>query len=221
MVDNGKLPSRHNDKKQDNRTLEEINEDLRKEIEELKKASPQGEGNLRDRNLSDRMDLRSDARIKVISLCPHTLCLTGKKGERAFTFKKFGEVKRIRYEDLSYVIENHRAFLEDGVFMILDADVIRMHALDEFYGNILTKDNFDKILSGNFSDAVKLVENANSRQQHYIAEMFVRKIIDGEKISLDFIDKIARITGEDIKEIADTSIHNRKVYKKAAEGNAI
>ena len=173
---------------------------------------------LRDRHLSDRMDIRSDARIKVISLCPNTLCLTAKKDQRPYVFKSFGEVKRIRYEDLAYIIENHRSFLEDGVFMILDADVIKMHALDEFYGNILTKENFETILSENFSDAIKLVENANSRQQRYVAEMLARKLIKGEKTSLDFIDKVSRITGFNIKELADNSLAMQEAYK-AAEKN--
>jgi hypothetical protein len=216
------LPSRHNvseklsykelEKKQE--TLEQTVEELKNFIEKLMSEKSESGSIVRERYLDDRMDIRPESRIKVISLCPNVLCLTAKQGQRPYTFRKFGEVKRIRYEDLAYIIENHRSFLEDGVFMILDSEVVTMHALDEFYGKILTKENFDTILSENFSDAVKLVENANKRQQRYVAEMIAKKIIEGENISLDFIDKVSRLTGYNIKEIADNSIALKEVYKK-------
>jgi len=230
------LPSRHDvqsqptyEELQSNQSyLEEKIEKLTSIVENLSSRlsdeNTQEENNediLRERYIDEKMDIHPEARIKVISLCPNRLCLTAKQGQRPYIFRNFGEVKRIRYEDLGYIIENHPEFLEDGVFMILDSEVIKMYGLDEFYGDVLTKENFEKILSGNFSDAIKLVENANKRQQRYVVDMLARKIIDGEGLSLDFIDRVSRITGFDVQKIADNSIALRKAYKQSDEKNEV
>lgn len=204
-------------------------EGLKQEIENLKnlveniakqKDTPAGT-KMRERHVNDRFDIRSDARIGVMSLCPHKLVLTPSKGANPYVFDNFGDFKKIRYEDVSQIIERHRSFLDDGVFVIVDEEVIKFHALEDTYDKILTKENFDKILEGNFSDAVKLVENANERQKGYIADMFIRRMIDGEDVDLNYIDRISRVLDVDIKSRADNSIQTLKIYKKTANDNKI
>jgi hypothetical protein len=214
------LPRREEEQKIEE--LEQKIENLQNVIENLsKERESQTNTKIRDRHIDDRFDIRSDARIGVMSLCPHKLILTPKKGANPYVFDNFGDFKKIRYEDVSQIIERHRSFLEDGVFVILDKEVIKFHALEDTYDKILTKENFDRILSGNFSDAVKLVENANERQKRYIADMFVRRLIDGDDVDLNYIDQISRIVNVNIKQRADDSQQTLETYKKTANNNKI
>lgn len=212
----------HREEEQKIEELEEKIEDLQNLIKNLAEEKEYSAGiKMRDRHVDDRFDIRSDARIGVMSLCPHKLVLTPTKGANPYIFDNFGDYKKIRYEDVSQIIERHRSFLEDGVFVILDKEVIKFHALEDAYDKILTKENFDKILNGNFSDAVKLVENANERQKQYIADLFVRRIIDGDDVDLNYIDQISRVVDVDIKRRADDSKQILETYKKTASDNKI
>ena len=150
-----------------------------------------------------------------MSLCPYELNLTTQelgKG-RKYTFSRFKEVKQIRYEDLSDIIENHRSFLEDGLFVILDRDVVEAHGLEEAYEGILTDKNFDQILSENYSDAAKLLENANNRQKKIVADIFTQKIVNDEKVNLNFVDQISRSVGYDIIDRANEAKKTLEDYK--------
>ena len=206
------MPNRVEDKSYNE--LEQKYKELQDKLDLLLKQNENDDGKFRDRGLDERMDIRSDAKIKVISLCANTLCLTGKRKDRPFIFRKFGDVKRIRYEELSDIIENHRTFLEDGEFMILDSEVIKFHDLEGAYDKIIDKETIEKVLSGNFSDAIKIVENANDRQKKTIAAMLVRKIINNEEVSLDFVDKVSRLVGFDINEKAQNSVEILKAYRE-------
>ncbi len=190
-------------------TLEELLEKfetVKKELDALK-----GEKKSDDSHavaIGRSLDIRPDDYIKVISLCPYRLNLsTRPRGEgRVFGFEKFGEVKRIRYSDLVEILEVHDSFLRDGFFTILDTDIIQKHGLEEAYERILTKENIDKVLESNQSDAVNLFKNANERQQELIILMFIKKFVDGEEVNLNFLDRISRVVGY--------SIHDRAIQTK-------
>lgn len=183
--------------KRSSEELEEVG-DLKQEIEYL-------QNRLNELlNQEARDDIRPDDYIKVISLCPYTLNLaTEMYGRgRVYTFKKFGEVKRIRYQDLVDIIELHRNFLEDGFYAILDESVIRRHGLEDQYTQVLTYENMEKILEGNESDAVNFFKNASKKQQEHIALMYVEKINNGEEVDRNFLDRLSRVIGYSIDEKA-------------------
>ena len=166
-------------------------------------------------NTPEDEKLHMEDYIKVISLNPNELNLTTeRKGRGAiYVFEEFGDVINIPYGDLTSIIRNHRKFLKDGRFAILDSRVIRRHGLDESYSKLLTKENFEAILTGslsntsngNQSDAVKLFENANEIQKENVVRMFVDEIIKNKNknIDLNFIDRISRIYGENIAQRAE------------------
>jgi hypothetical protein len=189
-------------------------ESLKKELASLKSK----EEDLLDRGPSSAgrvLDIRPDDYIKVISLCPYKLNLSTKpKGEgRIFGFNKFGEVKRIRYSDLVEILEVHDKFLEDGFFAIMDEEVVTKHGLEEAYGKVLTKENIEAIMESNQSDAATLFKNANDRQKELIVLMFVNKIVEGEEVNLNFLDRISRIVGY--------SIHERALQTKEQKESAM
>jgi hypothetical protein len=168
---------------------------------------------------SNKIKISSDDYIKVISLAPMYLTLTTQKkgGGIPFNFEKFGEVKRILYHDLVNIMENHRNFLEQGYFYILNRDVIRKHGLDEFYSKILTKEKIEKILAGNLSDAVNMFKTANKSQQELIAMMIVDDLVKGKDIDLNFVDRISRIVGFNLHNSAEEMIELIKIKTQKEE----
>jgi hypothetical protein len=212
-----RLPPRDGESEIDQ--LKELIENLQGEIDNIKSSNEDESEKTRGKYLDNRLDIRPDARIKVLSLCPYELNLSTERNGRGriYSFREYGEVKNIRYNDLADIIEIHRNFLEDGFFVILDNDIIDMHGLEEAYGKILTEENIDGILNDNYSDAIKLFETANKRQQENIAAMFVKKIMDNESVNLNFVDQISRVVGYNIKEKAEESLKTLETYKQSSK----
>ena len=207
--------------------LPENNEDLKKQVDDLTKlveklmgekvnSIPESE-NFED---DDEVKIDHDAYIKVMSLCPHTLTLStkmGGKGGKSFNFEKFGQVKRILYYDLVDIIENHQNFLNDGLFMILDKKVIRRHGLDELYTKLLTKENMERILEGNESDAVNLFKTANKKQQESICNLIITEMVNGKNIDLNFVDRLSRVVGFDLIKKVEESKYLRNLNNKTVK----
>ena len=175
-------------------------DELKKQIEELRKLV---EGSTKAENEvvqdddfvnDDELKISGDDYIKVMSLCPYVLNLTTElKGKgKIFTFQKFGEVKRILYNDLVKILEVHPRFANEGLFIIMNSKVVRRHGLDESYDNILTKENIEKILSGNQSDAVNLFKIANPKQKEMIATIIIDRMVAGAEMDLNLVDRLSR-----------------------------
>jgi len=187
------------------------------EVGELKDQLEKLQRKLEDiESEKDRVDIRPDDYIKVISLCPYMLNLATEmcgRG-RVYTFKNFGEVKRIRYQDLVDIIELHRNFLEDGFYAILDHDVLRRHGLENQYKSVLTYENIQKVLEGNESDAVNFFKNATKMQQEHIVLMYIEKINKNEEVDHNFLDRISRIVGYSIDEKAKNVKNQSEIANK-------
>ena len=175
-------------------------DELKKQIEELRKlveGVSNGESEIGQEDdfvNDDELKISGDDYIKVMSLCPYVLNLTTElKGKgKIFTFQKFGEVKRILYNDLVKILEVHPRFANEGLFIIMNSKVVRRHGLDESYDNILTKENIEKILSGNQSDAVNLFKAANPKQKEMIATIIIDRMVGGLEMDLNLVDRLSR-----------------------------
>jgi len=152
------------------------------------------------------VDIRPDKYIKVMSLCPHPLNLsTGReRGHKTVRFARFGEVKRILYKDLVDIIENHPTFTEEGLYYILNKDVIRRHGLDDAYAKILTKEKIELVFSENNDTSIALFKSANPRQKSTITDMIIAKYReDEESVDKNIIHIVSKDTGIDIITLAE------------------
>jgi hypothetical protein len=205
--------------------LSEIDE-LKKQINDLlgkvnalsgekSKGNSQESLDFDDIDQNNTIKINGDDYIKVISLCPYTLNLsTQSKGRgKLYTFTKFGEVKRIIYRDLIDIIENHANFMNDGLFLIMNRDVIRRHGLDDLYGKLLTKEKIEQILEGNQSDAVNMFRSANPKQQEMICNMIISEMVEGREMDLNFIDRLSRIMGYNIIDKVEDAKKLREILK--------
>lgn len=154
----------------------------------------------------DNMVIGSDTYIKVMSLTPYYLTLTTQEFGRGkkFNFEKFGEVKRILYHDLVDIMEQHQNFLNEGYFVILNRDVVRKHGLDDIYSRILPKEKIEAVMSGeNQSDAVNLFKACADSQKENMSIILIDKIVRGEFVDLNLLDRLSRIIGYNIAERAE------------------
>ncbi len=162
-----------------------------------------------------------DAYIEVMSLVPFKLNLsTEKLGKgRQFSFTRFGEIKRILYNDLASIFENYRSFMDMGYFYILNPKVIRKHGLDDLYEKILNKDMIDRILAFDPKSAVRLYEGASKAQREIIDGMLVNilKSKDVDEVDYNIIAKISEIGGRDIAKIAQEA---KEIAEEEAKARA-
>jgi len=180
-------------------------EQLEESIKTLEKEKLKLERQLIEQD--ENTGIALDAYIEVMSLVPFKLNLsTEKLGRgRQFSFSRFGEVKRILYNDLASIFENYRSFMEDGYFYILNQKVIRKHGLDDMYEKILTKEMIENILTFNPDNAVKLYTGASDAQREIIDGMLIKKVKDTDdekKIDFNVISQISKMGGRDIVKIA-------------------
>lgn len=199
------------------------NEQLRKEIAELKAALNQLLSNkentiaqkdkevvldeLDDLDEYNNIKINNDDYVKVISLIDNELNLNTRpygRGGKTYKFTKRFDVKRILYRELVEILENHPSFVEAGYFYILSKNVIRKHGLNAVYENILSKEQIEYIMSSDSNDAVSLFKSANEKQQETIVEMLIKKLTENpESLDLNMVDKISRASGVKIQEKAD------------------
>ena len=169
-----------------------------------------------DDDLNDIV-ISSDAYIKVMSLTPYLLTLTTEeygRGKR-FDFHKFGEVKNILYHHLCDIMEIHPNFVDEGYFVVLNKNVVRKHGLDEKYAKILTKEKLEQIFSGNQSDAANLFKSCGDTQRGFIINMIHDKMLAGEEVDLNLLDRLSRIvdpTGKySIAKVGEEMIEDQKI----------
>ncbi len=175
--------------------LEQENAQMRAENERLKQDN-------------DSAGIPLDTYIEVMSLIPYKLNLTTEEHGRGrkFSFTRFGEVKRILYNDLASIFENYRSFMEQGYFYILNPKVIRKHGLDDIYEKLLTKEKMEQVINCEFRVAVKFYESATPLQRETINMMLIEELKkDSSGIDFNVVSQISKICDKDLLKLAEES----------------
>jgi hypothetical protein len=155
---------------------------------------------------SDDEMIRLDSYVEVMSLFNGRLSLSTEplgKGRR-FSFSRFGETKRILYNDLASVMENYRRFMEEGVFYILNEKIVRKHGLNDIYEKILDKSKIEKIIACDPKTAVKFYEQAPESQREVVNGLLIKELKEGNP-DLNVVNKISAIAERDLVKIAKES----------------
>lgn len=201
-----RVPSTEKEEEKIELTVEEFNK-LKEQFEEMKALlGNSGSGEKEEVLVVEESQLRPDNYISVLSLCPFTLSLSTEGFGRGknFTFRRFGEKKKILYSDLVLIMENQTGFLEAGYFYILDSRVIRQHGLDELYEKLLDKDQFEKLFSNEYDveSCMEIYNGANDRQKKIIERMLVKILSQDGDINKNLASAISSASGNDLFELA-------------------
>jgi hypothetical protein len=145
-----------------------------------------------------KIDGREYINIMSLSNIPLNLTTEPMGRGRLFQFTKFGDVKRIMYDDLIKVVYNHPTFTQMGRFLIMNADVVNELGYKEDYAKILTKEKIELILE-NKQGAIDLYKSANEVQKKIVHEFLIRKVRDDmSSVDMGLIMSIKRISNIDI-----------------------
>jgi hypothetical protein len=145
------------------------------------------------------IDISPNKYVNIMSLCRDKLNLSTESHGRGkcYEFENFGETHKIKFQDLEDIIREHRNFLENGYFYILDAEIVTMGGYDDLYSTLLSKEKFDQILSSD-KTALPYFQDANSKQQKIVIDFFVERISKGEPVDLNFIAELSKASKEEI-----------------------
>lgn len=150
--------------------------------------------------------IRLDSYVEVMSLFSgHLLLSTESLGKgRKFKFSKFGEIKRMLYNDLASVMETNQRFMEEGIFYILNERVVRKHGLNDIYEKILNKEQIEKIIQCDPKTAVKFYKQATPSQREVVNGMLIRELKEGTP-DLNIISQLSKLADMDLVKIANES----------------
>jgi len=192
------------------------NEALKAQLEAMQKESAPA-----DSGKNDEIEISMTKYIKVMSLCPNRLNLSTESRRGKFKFNKFGEVKRVMYKDLVEVMELQDSFLQAGLFLILDKDVVRLHGLDDVYERILDGGTIEKLITGELSnEALSLFLAAPVRQQDAIVDLIIRKLVrDDESVDMNFVFAIEKGTDRSITQRVQEAKEYNELNEKANKKN--
>jgi len=189
--------------------IEELTRIVRDSQEQIKRLQEQADDN---EPRARRESVRQDDYIEVVSLCPNMLTMTTEAKGMGFpyTWTNFGDISQIVYSDLQLLIKNHGSglytdFFREGYVYINDKDVVKKSGFNEIYEKLLTFDEMSEVVKCDSEKCAKLLAGTNKTQQLHVARMVIERLIDGEKLDLNIVDKFARISGVKIVEEAEYS----------------
>lgn len=145
-----------------------------------------------------KIDGREYIRVMSLSNIPLNLTTEPMGRGRVFQFAKFGEVKKIMFDDLVKIAYNHPTFLQQGRFLILDPAAVQELGYEDDYAKILTKNKIEAVLE-NKDGAIDLYKSANEVQKRVIHEFLIRKIRDDlASVDTALIVSIKKTSGIDL-----------------------
>ena len=142
-----------------------------------------------------KFDLDDD--VVVISLCNHTLNLSTDpyKNGKNYMFTEFGEEKVIPYSHVKEIINNNMSFLRAGLFYIDNSDAIESLRISGIYDSMVPKDVILNLFNENSETFVKVFSMMSSSQKDIFASMIIDRIVCGENIDLNVVQKCSEILG--------------------------
>lgn len=170
-------------------------EAMQKELLSLKKENASLQNTA---SVDSNIDL--DAEIEVVSQFRGTLILaTEPNGQgNKYVFEEFGEVQDIPFIDLKAICKNMRRFAEEGLFYILDRDVVKKLRLDRKYSEMLDFDNMKNLEKKPSNEVLNLFKLASDLQQEEIISFYLGKYRNKETVDMNVLQGLSKIVGRDL-----------------------
>lgn len=147
----------------------------------------------------------SGKKVKVVSLTSCVISVsTEENGEgKAITFNKYGDIRTVKFDDLADMVASYPNAFEKGYIYINDPAVVAELGLDDVYQDIHTKKDMDKILKLDSDESVEGFKNLDTLFQKIIARDLATRLMNGEKLDRNRIQKIKDDTNIDIEAMAE------------------
>lgn len=151
----------------------------------------------------------SGKKVKVMSLIhnPINVSTDVNGGGRVKSFDKYGDVRTIKFDDLSDMVSAYPNTFNKGYLYIMDNDVINELGLtDEYASTVYSKEQVDNIVNLTDETAVNLFVGMDKDLRDSTAKAIARNLKNGKKYDYNLIHMIKAETGIDIQSIADNAL---------------
>lgn len=151
----------------------------------------------------------SGKKVKVMSLIhnPINVSTDVNGGGRVKSFDKYGDVRTIKFDDLSDMVSAYPNTFNKGYLYIMDNDVVNELGLtDEYSSTVYSKEQVDSIVNLTDETAVNLFIGMDKDLRDSTAKAIARNLKNGRNYDYNLIHMIKTETGIDIQSIADNAL---------------
>ena len=151
----------------------------------------------------------SGKKVKVMSLIhnPINVSTDVNGGGRVKSFHKYGDVRTIKFDDLSDIVSAYPNTFNKGYLYIMDNDVVSELGLtDEYSSTVYSKEQVDNIVNLTDETAVNLFMGMDKDLRDSTAKAIARNLKNGKNYDYNLIHMIKTETGIDIQSIADNAL---------------
>jgi hypothetical protein len=143
-------------------------------------------------------------KVKVVNLMHNALNIsTQPKGAgRIYSFKEYGDVRFIKYDDLVDIVSCYPKTMEGGLAYICDKEVVDSLGLTEDYQKLFDKETMDRVIRLNDESDLELFLGMDDKLQMSTARKIAERINANEKVDYNYIKTIKERTEIDIEAIA-------------------
>lgn len=198
---------------------EDLIKTLMAQIEEQNKKMEEMQNQLNSANttnitvdaVTDEAKLRG-RQFKIINLMHCILNVSTQpdgKG-RVFTFNKYGDSHRVRFDDLCDIVASYPYTVENGLIYIADKDMVNYLGLAESYEKIYDKPTVDKVTLLKTEEDVDMFVGMEENLQESTAVEIAKRINANENVDLNNVNRIKVECGIDIVKIAEDLKANSK-----------
>lgn len=210
-ITTSKVTNQNEDEDEEAKRLKEENESLQKMLasmqEQITALMKQGTSAPQVQVIKDVGS--SGKKVKVMSLIhnPINVSTDVNGGGRVKSFDKYGDVRTIKFDDLSDMVSAYPNTFNKGYLYIMDNDVINELGLtDEYASTVYSKEQVDNIVNLTDETAVNLFMGMDKDLRDSTAKAIARNLKNGKKYDYNLIHMIETETGIDIQSIADNAL---------------
>lgn len=144
-------------------------------------------------------------KVKVINLMQNPLNIaTQPNGKgRLYSFKKYGDSRLIKFDDLADIVAAYPYTMEHGLAYICDKEVVKELGLSDEYSKLFDKETMDRVIWLKEESDLDLFLGMDINLQESAARSIAEKLNANERMDYNYLRIIKEKTGIDIEAIAN------------------
>jgi hypothetical protein len=200
--------------KEKNKELENLIKNLNSKFEQvLAMKENKKEESITD-DAGDIVEIPDNKRIKVMSRFNGTLNLFTNNEKVVYKFTKLWQIINIPYKEVCEIIIQNPNRFENGIFVILNDDIIKNKDMVEQYKKFLTKKEILSIIDDEHIDITEMLKDTTKHVIDTVVSLFTEKILNREYVDRNRIAELSKIIGYDLFKKTDMLIGIREASKK-------
>ncbi|NLY47348.1 MAG: hypothetical protein GX053_15410 [Tissierella sp.] len=152
-------------------------------------------------DMQDNLNIQIPRDYNVVITSLFTGKMTLKANNKRIPLPYFGSTMPVTYEDLTYIVANHRRLAEERAFVINDDNVVKALYLQDFYKNKIDANTLQNIISLPEDKLRSLYDSLSKILQESVIDLVIDKVKSGQLADRNKISIFSELSGKDIDEI--------------------